>query len=134
MGAYNPITQETETITNDTYITSTEIVELFKNLREKNGDKIIYIILDNAKYQKCELVRKKSEEYNINIEYLPAYSPNLNLIERLWKWLRKKCLRNKYRESFQEFCCDIKEALSRTGTEYKEEVASMLTLNFQILG
>lgn len=83
MGAYNVSNHETLTITNDTYITSTEIVELFKILRDKNGEKEVVIILDNAKYQKCELVKNASKEYNIIIIYLPPYSPNLNLIERL---------------------------------------------------
>lgn len=134
MGAYNVITQETITITNNTYITSTEIVELFKLLREKNGEKEVVIILDNAKYQKCELVRMASEKYNITIEYLPPYSPNLNLIERLWKWLRKKCLCNKYKATFLEFCEDIKNVLLKTCSDFRDEVASMLAPNFQVLG
>ena len=134
MGAYNVSNHETLTITNDTYITSTEIVELFKILRDKNGEKEVVIILDNAKYQKCELVKNASKEYNIIIIYLPTYSPNLNLIERLWKWLRKKCLRNKYIKTFLEFCDDIKTTLSKTGTEFRNEVASMLAPNFQVVG
>ena len=134
MGCYNPITQETVTVTNDTYITSTEIVKLFKILREKNGDKQIFIILDNAKYQKCKLVQETSKIYNIDIVYLPPYSPNLNLIERLWKWLRNKCLCNKYKENFNDFCNDIKNTLSKTVTDYKIEIARMLAMNFQVLG
>ena len=134
MGAYDVVTQETITITNTTYITAQEIVEMLKLLREKNQDKEVVIILDNARYQKCKLVKKACEDYNITIEYLPSYSPNLNLIERLWKWLRSKCLSNKYRESFSEFCDEIKDYLSKTSTVFRDEIASMLAPNFQTLG
>lgn len=134
MGAYNAVTSETTVVSNDTYITSTEIIELFQLLREKNGDKKVVIILDNARYQKCKLVQENANKYGIIIEYLPSYSPNLNLIERLWKWLRKKCLCNKYKENFQEFCNDILDTLSKTSNEFIEEVSSLLSHKFQILG
>lgn len=134
MGAYDVVTQETITVTNTTYITAQEIVEMLKLLREKNQDKEVVIILDNARYQKCKLVKKACEDYNITIEYLPSYSPNLNLIERLWKWLRSKCLSNKYRESFSEFCNEINDYLSKTSTVFRDEIASMLAPNFQTLG
>ena len=134
MGAYNPITHKTTVVSNDSYLTSTEIVELYRKLREENGDKRIVIILDNARYQKCELTRNAAEEYNIEVIYLPSYSPNLNLIERLWKLLRKECMCNKYKETFQKFCEDILDFLSKTSTKYLEKVTSLLAPNFQILG
>lgn len=134
MGCYNATTSETITVTNDTYITSSEIVEMFKKLRAKHGKETIHVILDNARYQKCQLVKDASNQYNITIVYLPSYSPNLNLIERLWKWLRKKCLCNKYSKTFEEFCTKINEALSQTSTTFLEEVASLLSHNFQVMG
>ena len=70
MGAYDVVTQETITVTNTTYITAQEIVEMLKLLREKNQDKEVVIILDNARYQKCKLVKKACEDYNITIEHL----------------------------------------------------------------
>ncbi len=134
MGCYNAITSETLTVTNDTYITSNEIVRMFKKLRDKHGEEPIDVILDNARYQKCQLVKDAAEQYKINIVYLPAYSPNLNLIERLWKWLRKKCLCNKYSKTFIEFCKKIDDALLKTSTNFLDEVSSLLTHNFQVLG
>ena len=70
----------------------------------------------------------------MSIEYLPSYSPNLNLIEKLWKWLRKECLCNKYRESFKEFCNDIIETLSQTGTTFIDAIQNWLAPNFVALG
>ena len=132
MGCYNYTSNETVTITNNTYITSTEIETILEKLREKNGEKEVYLILDNAKYQKSKLVKKAAEKNHINIVYLPPYSPNLNLIERLWKILRKFCLSNKYHETFEKFCKSIDSFLNETSTTYKNEVTSLLVPKFHI--
>lgn len=134
MGAVNSVTNETIIVSNDSYITSQEIVALLKKAREKNADKEVYLFLDNAKYQKCELVRKASEEYNICIVYLPTYSPNLNLIERLWKFLRKQCLRNKYHLNFEAFSASILDCLSKTHTLFCDKMNNLLAHNFEALG
>lgn len=134
MGAYNPVTHKTTVVANDKYLTSIEIVELYCKLREENGDKKVVIILDNAKYQKCELTKNAANKYNIEVVYLPSYSPNLNLIERLWKLLRKECMCNKYKETFKKFCEDILDFLSNTHTKFREKVTSLLAPNFQVLG
>ena len=133
LGALDSLTNETITISNNTYITGTEVVELLKILRKKNGkDKAVYIVVDNARYQKCEIVEKAAKKYKINIIYLPSYSPNLNLIERLWKFLRSECLNNKYYMNFDLFGKSILECLSKTHTEYSETLSTLLTHKFEI--
>lgn len=134
MGAYNCNNSETITVTNTSYITSSEIVELFEKLRKKNENKKVVIVLDNARYQKCELVKQAAIDDEIQIVYLPVYSPNLNLIERLWKWLRKKCLNNKYSETFAEFCESITNTLSQTNSTFLDEITTALAHNFEVLG
>ena len=52
----------------------------------------ITLILDNARYQKCNIVWALAESLKIELLYLPSYSPNLNLIERLWKFVKKQLL------------------------------------------
>ena len=79
------------TIKNDSYITSIQVCELFRKIKEQT-QLPVSIILDNAKYQKCALVASLALELNIELLYLPAYSPNLNLIERFWKFVKKNCL------------------------------------------
>ena len=54
------------------------------------------VILDNARYQRCALVQTVAQELRIELLYLPTYSPNVNLIERLWKFVKKQCLYSKY--------------------------------------
>jgi transposase len=63
--------------------------------------------------------------------YLPAYSPNLNLIERLWKFVKKECLSCRYYEDFARFKAAIMESLEGVEGKHKAAVASLLTLNFQ---
>jgi len=46
-------------------------------------------IMDNARYQRCNKVIEQAEVLGINILFLPPYSPNLNLIERLWKFTKR---------------------------------------------
>ena len=64
---------------------------------------IIYVICDNARYYRSRLVSQFLETSKIQLVFLPSYSPNLNLIERLWKFMKKKVLYNKYYEKFDIF-------------------------------
>jgi hypothetical protein len=81
--ALNAITHEPITVTNDTYITATQVCELLHKLAALNLGVSIALLLDNARYQKCALVKATAASLQIELCFLPAYSPNLNLIERL---------------------------------------------------
>ena len=65
--------------------------------------------------------------------YLPSYSPNLNLIERLWKFVKKQVLYSKYYADFPSFSAAITDCLVRTHTDHKAALDSLLTLRFQTL-
>ena len=65
--------------------------------------------------------------------FLPSYSPNLNLIERLWKFVKKKSLYNEYYETFAEFVAGIMGCLDRVETDYKDEIDTLMQPNFQDL-
>jgi transposase len=102
-GVYNPITQailfhEDQTINAETTIKFLEKIEDFYKDKTR-----IKIIVDNAKYYKNQAVKKYLENSTIEFIFLPPYSPNLNLIERLWKMMRKKVINNKYYERFKDF-------------------------------
>ena len=85
LGALNFATKKMTTIVNDTYITSTEICGLLKKLSVEYMGTPICLVLDNARYQKCAIVEAVARELGIALTYIPPYSPNLNLIERMWK-------------------------------------------------
>jgi transposase len=131
LGALDAVTHELITITNDTYINALCICELLTKIAECYPRMAITLILDNAKYQKCKIVWDLAASLNIELLYLPAYSPNLNLIERLWKFVKKQCLYSKYYSDFTLFKSAITECLSKTHTDHKKELDSLLTLNFQ---
>jgi transposase len=125
------ITHQLVTVTNDTYINAQSVCLLMQQLRRLTPDLPIVLILDNARYQKCALVWTMACELKIELLYLPSYSPNLNLIERLWKFVKKKCLYSTYYADFDTFSMAISTCLDHTHDTYKGELDSLLTLNFQ---
>ena len=87
---------------------------------------------NNAKYQKCALVASLALELNIELLYLPAYSPNLNLIERFWKFVKKNCLNSIYYKDFNVFSASICDLVDNAHTTHYEELSSLLSWNFQL--
>ena len=132
LGALNAITHEMVTITNDAYITAQSVCELLEKIATLYIGIPITIFLDNARYQKCALVMEKAKSLNIELCFLPTYSPNLNLIERMWKFVKKKCLYSKYYEKFPAFKEAISKCLEETMTTHKSDLDSLLTLRFQL--
>jgi len=63
--------------------------------------------------------------------FLPAYSPNLNLIERLWKFLRKKAL-NRWHKTFEAMQDAVAEVLDHL-ERYHSELDSLMSEEFHIL-
>lgn len=131
LGALNAITHELVLVTNETYITATTVCELLRQLAALHLTVPMTLVLDNARYQKCQRVEALAASLQIELLYLPAYSPNLNLIERLWKFVKKTCLYSKYYANFHDFKQAISACLAQTHTTYKTELDSLLTLKFQ---
>jgi len=131
LGALNAITHELVMVTNDTYITACTVCELLRQIAALQLGVPITLVLDNARYQRCQLVEALAATLQIELLYLPAYSPNLNLIERLWKFVKKKCLYSVYYSHFKDFKQAITNCLMQTHTTYKKELDSLLTLRFQ---
>lgn len=131
LGALNAVSHEVITVTNIGYINACSVCELLEKIAMKYCNLPISIVLDNARYQKCKLVQECAKSLNIELVYLPSYSPNLNLIERIWKFVKKKCLHSKYYPDFTSFVQSITYCVSETNGEYKKELDSFLTLKFQ---
>ena len=77
------------------------------------------------------LVQNCAEMLGIELLYLPAYSPHLNLIERFWKFVKKQCLYSKYYETFPEFKQAIEQCLEEANSTHQQKLESLLTWNFQ---
>lgn len=131
LGAINFIAKKVHTVTNTTYITATEICQMLRKVSSEYAGKKIHIVLDNARYQKCEMVTSLARELAIDLVYLPPYSPNLNLIERLWKFTKGK-LRVKYYGDFESFRSAIDSIIEGTGTVFKDQVATLIGEKVQL--
>jgi transposase len=130
-GAYNPMEPKLIMIEGSS-INGKITVELFQKCLEKYSDKqTITIYLDNASYHKCEEVKNFiAGQDKIRLAFLPPYSPNLNLIERLWKFGNEKVLNLKYYPEFCQFkekILDFYKHIQLYATELKERI----TFNFQ---
>ena len=102
LGALNFVSKKVSTVSNDAYITASEVCDLLIKVAAEYAGKPIYIVLDNARYQKCAIVAELANQLGIKLVFIPPYSPNLNLIERLWKHVKGK-LRTKYYDVFDDF-------------------------------
>lgn len=133
LAALNAITHQLIFLTNDTYINAESVCNLLRELARLNLGVPLTLVLDNARYQKCKLVFELAQSLHIELLYLPAYSPNLNLIERLWKFVKKQCLYSKYYPDFDGFKQAITHCLNQTHTTYKKQLDSLLSLKFHII-
>lgn len=131
LGALNVVSKEMITVTNETYINADSVCLLLAEIAKLGLKTPITIILDNARYQKCALVQSYATALNIELLYLPPYSPNLNLIERFWKFVRRECLYSKYYQKFPAFKKAIDDCIKNSHTEHKDELDSLLSWNFQ---
>jgi transposase len=132
LGALDAITRELTLVTNFTYINSVSFCALLDQLKRRYADGVpIHVILDNARYQKNAYIQAHADLLGITLVYLPAYSPNLNLIERLWKFVKKTVLYGTYYADFGAFTAAIDQCLADTQDRYQEELKTLLTLKFQ---
>ena len=131
LGAINALTHQIILVTNDSYINGKSVCELLDKLAALCLNIPITLILDNARYQKCHLVEEYAKKLGIQLLYLPSYSPHLNLIERLWKFVRNECLYSRYYETFDDFKKAITHCLETANTSQKKQLATLLTWNFQ---
>jgi transposase len=105
---------------------------LLEKIKSVYLEQTITIVLDNAAYQRCKAVQEKATELNIELLFLPSYSPNLNLIERLWRFVKKECLYSKYYKTANEFETSIVNCLGEINTAKKEKLKTLMVLKFQM--
>jgi transposase len=131
LGALNALTHELGTVTNDTSITATEVCALLRQLAALNLGVPLTLVLANARYQRCAQVLALAASLDLELCFLPPYSPNLNLIERLWKFVNKQGLYSTYYADFATFKAAITHCLAQTHTTHRAALDSLLTLRFQ---
>lgn len=108
------------------------VVELLIKIKEKYPYKKIVIVLDNAKYNHANYTRNSAKNMKIKLFFLPPYSPNLNMIERLWKFTKKKIVHNEYYEQFDLFVNKVDNYFENLN-KYKQELTNIMTQKFEII-
>jgi transposase len=131
LGAWNAITRELIAVTNTTVVNTETMCELLRKIAGVGLTGPITLVLDNARYQRNAVVKGLAEELGIELLFLPSYSPNLNLIERLWKFVKRRSLYGRYHPTFAGFRAAIEETIDGLSTTHAEQLKTLMTLNFQ---
>ena len=113
------------------YVDAEQTKAFLEKVRRESGDIPVSIVLDNARYQHCQAVKDKAAELGITLIFLPPYSPNLNIIERLWKYTRRHVLAGKYFDSPAMFHEALRHFFEVDYINHKPNLSSLLTLKFQ---
>ena len=132
LGAINFVSKKMTTITNDAYITSTQVIMLIDKLIAEYPGQAIKLVMDNASYQRCNLVTNYSKNVGVELIFLPSYSPNLNLIERVWKFVKADVLNAAYISTFAEFKLTIDDCISKLETVHLDKMQTLISGKFQL--
>jgi transposase len=131
LGAWNAVTRELISVTNTTVVNTDTMCDLLRAVAGCGLNGPVTLVLDNARYQRNAAVKTLAKKLRIRLLYLPSYSPNLNLIERLWRFTKRKAAYGKYYAKFADFHAAIQDVLNQVSTTHANNLASLMTLNFQ---
>jgi transposase len=131
LGAWNAVTRDLIAVTNTTVVNSETMCELLRKIAALGLSGPITLVLDNARYQRNAVVQSLAKQLGITLLFLPSYSPNLNLIERLWKFIKRRSLYGRYHPTFAGFRAAIEETIDGLSTTHAEQLKTLMTLNFQ---
>jgi len=131
LGAWNAITRELIAVTNTTVVNSETMSQLLHKIATVGLSGPITLVLDNARYQRNATVQALAAQLGIRLLFLPSYSPNLNLIERLWRFLKRHSIYGRYHPTFSDFKAAIEETIDGLSTTHADQLATLMTLQFQ---
>ena len=121
----------------DKNLTAQSVIALFERMMALHPETQYFrIYLDNARYQHAKVLMAWVEQIKaqtgvtFDLKYLPAYSPNLNLIERLWKFLRKEALQ-KWHPTFEDMQQAVAGVLDNL-PRYSEQLSTLMTERFHL--
>jgi transposase len=131
LGAWNAVTRQLLAVTNTTVVNTDTMCELLRTIAAQKLTGPITVVLDNARYQRNQVVQSLAVDLGIRLLYLPPYSPNLNLIERLWGFAKRQSVYGKYHADFASFRTAIESTLANLSTTHASRLKTLMTLTFQ---
>jgi transposase len=132
LGAWNAVTDTLTAVTNTAVVNTATMCALLEKIAAQGLVGPVTVVLDNARYQRNAAVQAVAKTLGIDLLYLPSYSPNLNLIERLWRLIKRRTLYGKYYPAFTDFKASIEQTISDLPTKHKDSIQSLMTHNFQV--
>jgi transposase len=132
LGAWDAVARRLIAVTNTTVVNTETMCELLRKIAAEGLVGPITLVLDNARYQHNAVVKALASELGIALLFLPSYSPNLNLIERLWKFIKRRSLYGRYHPTFADFQAAVQETIDGLPTTHAEQLRTLMTLNFQL--
>ena len=134
LGAYSPLGQAYVGLETTQNINAQTLLQLIEKLEQHQPQGRIILFSDNARYNHARCVHEYLHNTHSRVEmvYLPPYSPNLNLIERLWGFMKDRVLKNQYYETFAAFQQAIQKFFAHLH-DYADSLSSLMTENFHIL-
>lgn len=131
LGAWDAVTRRLTTVTNTTVVNAQTMCELLRAVAAQGLSGPVTMVLDNARYQRNALVIGLAAELGIDLLFLPSYSPNLNLIERLWRFAKRRACYGKFHADFASFKAAVQAVLDGVPTTHAADLATLMTLKFQ---
>jgi transposase len=131
LGAWDAVTRRLLSVTNTTVVNTDTMCQLLHTIAAEKRTGPVTVVLDNARYQRNAVVQARAAQLSIRLLYLPSYSPNLNLIERLWGFAKRTAVYGKYHPDFASFRAAIETTLADIPTIHADKLASLMTLQFQ---
>jgi transposase len=131
LGAWHAVTRQLIAVTNTTVVNTATISERLRKIAALGLTGPITLVLDNARYQHHAAVKALATQLGITRLFLPAYAPNLNLIEGLWKFIKRRALDGRYHPKLADVQAAIQDILDGIPTTHAAQLETLMTLNFQ---
>ena len=134
LGGYHPANYSLIHVTGEEACNAKRVLELFELIAiQHTAAPYIVLFADNAKYFKAKMVTEWLEAHpQVHLEFLPPYAPNLNLIERFWKFAKAHLVKNTYYEKYKTFRAHVFRLLNHVD-KYVEELKTLMVEKFQII-